>query len=235
MHTPGEPTSGELPGKEPEEARVRDGIDAEIDAGLRRLFRAPAVDALPEPSPVRLVQQSPVKRRSVWLVRLAIAGGLVAATFGLSVFLQNLYELPDSGGEYTNRIPIMVRETLAESYARVVESEFEPYWVCRDDREFASATEKVVGRALRFSTTDGLTADGLSYSQLSDKAGLVLIGKVDGSRAVVFINRTSEAVDVGLLPPDVKLHLMQLGDLTLREISTLPEVALARGLVVDGK
>ena len=108
----------------------------------------------------------------------ALAASLVWGYFGVQLF---------RGG------PTQIafeRRPLVEVYQDCVDGGFQPYWVCDNERLFASTFEKRQGVALKLADMPaGMKMVGLAYLAGVSRQSTSLLAEVDGEQVIVFVDR----------------------------------------------
>jgi len=123
----------------------------------------------------------------------------------------------------------------AELYQGAVAQGFAPQWVCETDEEFATYTERYLGRPLALGETGpDVEALGLSTLRLLSPQTLALLARVDGEPVLVLVDRVER--DRALeLPPEaaLTLHRREADGLVLYELTPLAAPRVFEALAAD--
>lgn len=106
-------------------------------------------------------------------------------------------------------------------YHDTVRDGFKPAWICRNERQFERAfTRRFRQPLLLASMPSGISAGGISYSNTVSPNTINVLGRVDGTPVMIFVDRLSS--DYGPPPPpppNLQLFRREIGDLVLYEVT----------------
>ena len=86
--------------------------------------------------------------------------------------------------------PYFELRPVAEVYQEVLDSGFEPYYECRDDKRFSDTFLRRQGQALRLATLpQGSHMLGLSYAGGLSRETTAMLCRVDGEPVMVFVDQ----------------------------------------------
>jgi hypothetical protein len=213
------------------DARLRAEVEGQrrIDGALGRLFAPPVGNALASRI-TTLVRESilapnrrPVVRMparvSRWR-RLAIAAALTMGVVGL----YRLWDFVQPSRPRDIYAPQAWR-SFEKVYRDTVAGGFKPGWVCKNDREFATAFRRRLGQALLLlPPPPGVAWAGLDYCNSITPRTMFLLAWVQGEKVLVLVDQAGS--DRGqALPPESRLHLFrrQVGNLVLYECTPLDQ------------
>jgi hypothetical protein len=199
--------------------RNHEALQGSIDAALERVFSPPSaqcvVDVIRGATPGSkrtAVADRPSILRRRWAVAAILALGLLGG-YRIVSFL-----IPDQE-EYPRR----EWQSLENWFAEAVSKNLKPDWVCRDEEEFRLTISRRLGQPLALAKLpDGITVGGLAYANAISERTLMILGRVHGDPAIVFVDRTAHDSHQAL-SSDSDLHMFRrhLGDLVLYEVSRL--------------
>ena len=207
-----------------EAMRDQAALQASVDAALRRVFSPPSpqrvLEAIGQRQPEAKVASHHERNRLVqrrWAVAAILALGIVG------VYRTVNFLFPERD-EYPRR----EWQTLDGWYATVVANDLRPDWVCRDDQEFQTAIRRRLGQALTLAPRpDEVSVGGLAYANAISERTMMVLGRVRGEPAVVFVDRADRdrgpSVSEG---SGLKVYRHRLGDLVLYEVSHLDHPVL---------
>ena len=193
-----------------------------IDASLRRICDESRLDpllgrletALHNAPETRLAARSPVR---VWrgfaaaaLLAFSVCGVWYSWNVSKPKPIANVYE-PQRWRSF---------ETV---YYDTIRNGFKPAWICRDERQFQRAFSDRFRQPLLLSALpSGITAGGIAYSNTITESTINVLGKVDGTPIMIFVDKV--AADHGPPPPPPpQLHLFrrEIDNLVLYELTPL--------------
>jgi len=189
-------------------APLQDAVSLQkrIDDSLRQGFAGHALvpPPLPAPAPLLLPKRWRIGRP------LAMAAMLALVFAGVwSLWLSDL---------------VNGAEPLSKVYYSLVDTGFEPGWVCETDDEFALSFAKHIRQPLLLADAGGLEALGLSYNYALGSKTVMLLAKVDQQPVVVFVgqaNRVTEPPRAGSW--SMSLFERTVGGAVLYELSPFDE------------
>ena len=147
-----------------------DGNDVVVDLDL--LAAAEGADRLNN----RTLPNSKIRIAKVLVA--ALAASLVWGFFGVQLFRNGPTEIA------------FERRPLVEVYQDCVDGGFQPYWVCDNEKLFASTFEKRQGVALKLAEMPpGMKMVGLAYLAGVSRQSTSLLAEVDGEQVIVFVDR----------------------------------------------
>ncbi|MEN1681636.1 MAG: hypothetical protein AAGJ46_18800 [Planctomycetota bacterium] len=206
-------------------------IDGLINASLRRQFQAPSVDerflerlleppASPDAERKKVAPRTAASKRDKWMRVLAVAVTLACAYIWGTSGWQQLRELWEPQGGYSER-------AVAQVYQEAVQTGFQPAWLCEDDQEFAKTFAERQGQGLLLKPLPkGVRMAGLAYLSGVTPNATSMMAYVDDKPVLVMAARTA-LLPSSLLKPDpgqgVEVFTRQLGELTLIEATPLGE------------
>lgn len=117
---------------------------------------------------------------------------------------------------------------FATVYYDTIRDGFKPAWICRNEKQFETAFSRNLRQPLLLATLpSGVTAGGISYSNSLTPATINVLGRVNGTPVMVFVDRLAAEV-TPLPPPPPELHLFrrEIDALVLYELTPLdrPEI-----------
>ena len=132
------------------------------------------------------------------------------------------------GPELTNSY---AKRAVIEIYQESVESGFEPDWFCEDEKQFAETFFDRQGHGIWLKPLPlGSNMVGLAYLKGFTPEATCMLAKVDGEPVILFVDKT-KLIDFAQLEINrelpYKVHVQELDDLTLVEVSTLEQAHLA--------
>lgn len=198
---------------------------AQADAGDQQNDVVLSSDTSAELSPVdgrsgRLGNQTQRKsaKRVAKVLAAALAASLVWGFFGAQFFRNSSTEIAYQ------------RRPLVEVYQDCVASGFQPYWVCDNEKLFASTFEKRQGVALKLAEMPpGMKMVGLAYLAGISRQSTSLLAEVNGQQVIVFVDRVGNDVDLqsgDLADAGLNIFKTKKSGLVFYEVSPLekPEV-----------
>lgn len=198
---------------------LRSELDAqrEIDDHIRRTFAPPATTVFEVPPPAAIPiagKQGGFGKMVFWTAASVL---LVAAA---GVFFATVFK-------YEGTVPL---GSGSEVYAKAVATSFKPDWVCKDDQEFASATNYRLREPLVMAPAEGVRALGWVYATtyditpISDETMFLLV-QVGPDKAIVLVDRAEN--DRRVRAGDgLSVYRSEVGDLVLYEITPLNHPAV---------
>ena len=197
----------------------------EINAALARCFGHPRLDkALAAITAAGSPTQTPPDKPPIRLTRgarLLAAAALLAMSAGGLWYSYALLRPRPAVDPYALQ-PWRSFETV---YNDTVREGFKPAWVCRNEREFERTFARRIKQPLLLAKLPaGVTAGGLGYSNTITPLTINVLGRVDGTPVMVFVDKL--AADIGPPPPPPKglnIFRHQIADLVLYEVSPLDQ------------
>lgn len=204
-----------------------------LDASLKRLYPTPNVDPIlealangrtsgSEAGPVPLVPAGgeSLRPRSRFGVtgknaRLAVAASVLLVLGGVWAFRT----FSDRGpGGYQ----VEAWRAIDTVYRDEVRRGFKPEWVCKDDREFATAFYRRFGQGLLLSALPSrLQVVGMAYCNTMSPQTVEVLTRVDGREVVVFVDTVAKSPSPPQRsdPSGLRMHERQIGGLILYELT----------------
>lgn len=112
---------------------------------------------------------------------------------------------------------------FATVYYDTIRDGFKPAWICRTEQQFERTFSRRFRQPLLLAKLpSGMTAGGISYSNTLSEATINVLGRVDGTPVMIFVDRVD--VDHAPLPPpppELRIFKRQLDDLVLYELTPL--------------
>ncbi len=157
------------------------------------------------------------------LLAAALAASLAWGIFGFQLLRDNAPEVAYQ------------RRPLVEVYQDCVDGGFQPYWVCDNEKLFASTFEKRQGVALKLAEMPADTKMvGLSYLSGISRQSTSLLAEVDGQQVIVFVDRVGNDAELEkgeLAEAGVNIFKTQKDGLVFYEVSPLAEAEVVNFLV----
>lgn len=208
-----------------------------IDAGLKRVFKTPTIRvSLAEVEPPGPVPMA-TKPRS-FKFPIAPRFLLYAAIIGIAVLVGwwQMLGPTSSGGP--------PRLSAGGVFANLTSKGFKPQFVCTTDEAFNETMTKRFGQGLLIASAPNIELIGWAYSDGYNGAvisthELILMAKVDGKEAVVFMDRKRNEPWLGIkkeAPPGMRVFRREIGEYVLYELTSSPTGMLTeRAYIPEGK
>jgi hypothetical protein len=207
-----------------EDAQLRAAYEQQcaIDTALRRIFREDPSEKLLERVETSLLQNGNAPPRfqtkfHLWR-SLAVAALLAFSIAGLWYSWSVTRPTP-----VVDVYKAQPWRSFATVYYDTIRDGFKPAWVCRNELQFETAFSRRFRQPLLLAALpSGITAGGISYSNTLSPATINVLGRVEGTPVMVFVDK--RAVDHGPPPPaPSELHLFrrEIDDLVLYELTPL--------------
>ena len=198
------------------------GRQQAVDDSLRRLFTNPRLGDLADRITSAMASIKPADevrpKRLPFLRGLAVAALLALAIGGLWYSWSSTR--PDESLDIYRPQPWRSFGTV---YQDLVRNGFQPDWICRTEKQFETAFARRFRQPLLLATLpSGVTAGGISYSNTLSESTMTVLGRVDGSPILIFVDKVD--VDHGPPPPPPEnLHLFrrEVDKLVLYELTPL--------------
>jgi len=169
------------------------------------------------------------RRRLAWRRRTAVIGGMAAVLIlsAVGYFLGwPSVATPDG------RAPL----TLASVYHREMEAGLKPTWKCENDEEFAGTFRDRLGQPLLLAQVpDDVEALGLSYRPAISLQTVLMLARVNGQPAVVFVDKSTRDRPDRAQPADgLNVFRRELGVFVLYEVTPLDHPRLLEHFYLPG-
>jgi hypothetical protein len=197
-----------------------------IESSLRRRFSgvpdAAAILAHAQRAAAPAASVKP-SGRTLRLVPLARAAAIGLVLVGVTQLVLPMFYV-DSVGVNPSRItsPYKPQQTIEQVYADAAARNFAPDWVCESRKEFIWTFSYRLGQgmALVAELPPALKMSGLCYANVMSRDTVYMIGTVDGTPVLIFVDRMDKPAPADPAPP-LHLYRGQLGALKLYEMSPL--------------
>lgn len=175
------------------------------------------------------------RKRSPWISKFAAAAAIGAMSFaGWSIWKT----MGPPGTVETGYQVIRVRGNMEQVYMHELADDFNPDWVCDDDKQFAETFERELGQRMLFRPGESVDVlmVGLAYNEAIGRHGVHMLGRAGGREVIVFAGRTDEMkVPPAVTNPALHLFRRDVGALTLFELTPLDEAKFLERFVMETK
>lgn len=207
-----------------QDPRLRAQVDRQkkIDESIRRLCGGAAIEGLTARVEAAIANE-PVAHPTIGMTASRWRGLAVAALVGLALvsvwYSWNLVKPTPAVDVYQPQ----PWRSFATVYYDTLRDGFKPAWICRNEKQFETAFARQLHQPLLLATLpSGITAGGISYSNTMTPGTINVLGRVNGTPVMIFVDRV--AADMGPLPPpppDLHMFRREIDDLVLYELTPL--------------
>lgn len=195
-------------------------LQSRLNASLVRLFphvvvpvtHITAVERQLGPT-LRIETAASERPRWPWLVGIASAAAAALLVFALGEF-----------NSESGRTAHFAPKPLTQIFAKTVEEGFEPYYECKDEVRFAETFAHRQGVPLRLAKLPvGTMMKGLSYPGGLSRETTAMLGEVDGTNVMVFVDRAEndQAIAVQNSDPQLRVFREERAGLVFYEVTPL--------------
>jgi len=113
--------------------------------------------------------------------------------------------------------------SFATVYDDTIRNGFKPAWICRNESQFERAfTRRFQQPLLLAALPSGVTAGGISYSNTMSQATINVLGRVEGTPVMIFVDkRAAEVGPPAPLPSGLHIFRREIDELVLYELTPL--------------